>query len=79
MSYLSAGALRAVPAWGRARSPPSWSRFPATALQIRLGGIPREQKMLKGHLHRVIYHRVYSDTQGSTSGTLRAVPAWGRA
>ena len=24
------------------------------------GGVPREQKMLKGHLPRVIYHRVYS-------------------
>ena len=25
------------------------------------GGVPREQKMLKGHLPRVIYHRVYSN------------------
>ena len=24
-----------------------------------LGGMPREQGMLKGHLHRVIYHQVY--------------------
>ena len=24
-----------------------------------LGGVPREQKMLKGHLPRVIYHLVY--------------------
>ena len=24
-----------------------------------LGGVPREQKMLKGHLHRVIHHQVY--------------------
>jgi len=24
-----------------------------------LGGVPREQKMLKGHLHGVIYHQVY--------------------
>jgi len=24
-----------------------------------LGGVPREQKMLKGHLHRVINHQVY--------------------
>ena len=23
------------------------------------GGVPREQKMLKGHLPRVIYHQVY--------------------
>jgi hypothetical protein len=26
-----------------------------------LGGVPREQKMLKGHLPRVICHRVYSN------------------
>ena len=25
-----------------------------------LGGVPREQKMLKGHLPRVIYHREYT-------------------
>ena len=25
----------------------------------RLGGEPREQKMLKGHLPRFIYHQVY--------------------
>jgi len=24
-----------------------------------VGGVPREQKMLKGHLPRVIYHQVY--------------------
>ena len=24
-----------------------------------LGGVPREQKMLKGYLPRVIYHQVY--------------------
>jgi len=24
-----------------------------------LGGVPREQKMLKGHLPRVIHHQVY--------------------
>ena len=24
-----------------------------------LGGAPREQKMLKGHLYRVMYHQVY--------------------
>jgi len=24
------------------------------------GGVPREQKMLKGHLPRVIYHQIYS-------------------
>ena len=25
----------------------------------KLGGVPREQKLLKGHLPRVIYHQVY--------------------
>ena len=25
----------------------------------KIGGVPREQKMLKGHLPRVIYHQVY--------------------
>jgi len=28
-----------------------------------LGGVPREQKMLKGHLPRVIYHQVYKYTK----------------
>jgi len=28
-----------------------------------LGGVPREQKMLKGHLPRVIYHQVYQYTK----------------
>jgi len=28
-------------------------------LRTSLGGVPREQKMLKGHLPRVIYHQVY--------------------
>ena len=27
--------------------------------ETSLGGVPREQKMIKGHLLRVIYHRVY--------------------
>ena len=27
------------------------------------GGVPREQKMLKGHLPRVIYHQVYLYTK----------------
>ena len=31
-----------------------------------LGGVPREQKMLKGHLPRVIYHRVYSNIRRET-------------
>ena len=29
-------------------------------------GVPREQKMLKGHLPRVIYHRVYSNIRRVT-------------
>ena len=32
-----------------------------------MGGVPREQKMLKGHLPRVIYHHVYKFTKISTS------------
>ena len=27
--------------------------------ETSLGGVPREQKMLKGHLPRVIHHQVY--------------------
>ena len=30
---------------------------------IGLGGVPREQRMLKGHLPRFIYHRVYLYTK----------------
>ena len=28
-------------------------------IETSLEGVPREQKMLKGHLPRVIYHQVY--------------------
>ena len=28
-------------------------------VKVVVGGVPLEQKMLKGHLHRVIYHQVY--------------------
>ena len=35
-------------------------------LRNSLGGVPREQKMLKGHLPRVIYHRVYSNIRRET-------------
>jgi len=28
-------------------------------IRVTVGGVPREQKMLKGHLPRIIYHRVY--------------------
>ena len=27
--------------------------------RLTLGGVPREQKMLKGHISRAIYHQVY--------------------
>ena len=30
---------------------------------LALGGVPREQKMLKGYLPRVIYHQVYQYTK----------------
>jgi len=32
-------------------------------LRVGSGGVPREQKMLKGHLPRVIYHEVYQYTK----------------
>ena len=31
-----------------------------------MGGVPREQKMLKGHLPIVIYHQVYNITKYTT-------------
>ena len=31
-----------------------------------LGGVPREQKMLKGHLPRVMYYQVYLHTKINT-------------
>ena len=34
----------------------------------RLGGVPRRQKMLQGHLPRVMYHQVYEYTK--TNGIL---------
>ena len=42
----------------------SWvSRFRGFLRGTSLGGVPREQKMLKGHLPRVIYHQVYLYTK----------------
>ena len=32
-------------------------------IDLELGGVPREQKLLKGHLPRVIYHQVYKYTK----------------
>ena len=32
--------------------------------RFRMGRVPREQKVLKGHLPRVIYHRVYFSIPG---------------
>ena len=40
----------------------------AGALARALGGVPREQKMLKGQLPRVIYHRVYFSTRRKQDG-----------
>jgi hypothetical protein len=45
-----------------------------------LGGVPREQKMFKGHLPRVIHHRVYSAYEEDVRlprprRTLEGVPA----
>jgi len=33
--------------------------LPSVMMNDRLGGVPREQKMLKGYLSRVIYHQLY--------------------
>ena len=30
---------------------------------VSLEGVPQEQKMLKGHLPRVVYHQVYKYTK----------------
>ena len=34
-------------------------RLQGEGKSIDVGGVPREQKMLKGHVPRVIYHHVY--------------------
>ena len=36
-----------------------------------VGGVPREQKMLKGHLPRVIYHQVYYSIRRTSGGSPR--------
>jgi hypothetical protein len=36
-----------------------------------LGGVPREQKMLEGHLPRVIYHQVNEYTKGKAANVAR--------
>ena len=43
---------------------PRYQHPPARGDRLRVG-VPREQKMLKGHLPRVIYHR---DTRGRGGG-----------
>ena len=44
---------------------------------IKLEGVPREQKMLKGHLPRVIYHQVYLHTKKRRMGrTVRCRASW---
>ena len=45
------------------RVAPSVSKQLMNTLGTSLGGVPREQKMLKGHLPRVIYHQVYYYTK----------------
>jgi len=40
---------------------------------LLLGAVPREQKMLKGHLPRVIYHRIYSNIRRKTARPSAAV------
>ena len=37
----------------------SGGEFRVQALGNNIQGVPREQKMLKGYLHRVIYHPAY--------------------
>ena len=57
-----------VTPWNGGETKPAYStvrtvRFAEQSIDDRginaLGGVPREQKMLKEHLHRVIYHQVY--------------------
>ena len=38
-------------------------RLLSTSDRLRVGWVPREQKMLKGHLPRVIHHQVYQYTK----------------
>ena len=44
-------------------------------IDSRLGGVPREQKILTGHLQTVIYHQVYLYTKiiQPESGRTRAL------
>ena len=37
--------------------------FSLAEVLVGVGGVPREQKMLEGHLLRVIYHQVYQYTK----------------
>ena len=41
------------------------SRIDRLRAGTSLGGVPREQKILKGHLPRVIYHQVYKHAKKS--------------
>jgi len=36
-----------------------WKPLKSNRIYERLGGVPQEQKMLKGHLPRDIYHKIY--------------------
>ena len=71
-----------TPAAPRPPASRTWPATPSAASRLRpvidsglgwlaqriLGGVPREQKMLKGHLPRVIYHQllVYEDNRALT-------------
>ena len=43
-----------------------WTLLKAPVAASSLGGVPQEQKMLKGHLPRVIYHLVCSNIRRKT-------------
>jgi hypothetical protein len=53
--------------------------FRVSALIDRMmgGGVPREQQMLKGHLLRVIYHRVYCSIKNKRGSNAYGI-AYGR-
>ena len=42
---------------------PEYHAFSPDGKRQLLGGVPREQKMLKGQIPRVIYHRVFEYTK----------------
>jgi len=50
-------------------------KVPPPMIDSGLGGVPREQTMLKGHLPRVMYHQVYKYTQTNTGSYPRMITA----